>query len=180
MIPHSVNHALLILLIVYCYLLTKYGNFTFHCDGTKKRRKTSEIEHMFSLKNTFDTNIELTVFGQSNKTAWVLTNVCLHHISETKNDYLFPLRSFNFNGSIVTFLPSDHSGKDALRYNNAYWIDTYDYSLTNLHHFFKDFIIDLFSVMRKLGVPLTFTKRKVILFCHSHLSCLFLVILLYH
>ena len=156
------KYILFALFVIYICLFTTYVIF-LHCDSIMKKKKIALRQNDMKLKRDFHTQIVPIKYGHSNKTAWTLTNVCLQKRNDYQttviDDFLFSLGLFKFNDSVATFLPSRNTGKMETGLNIVFFINTYEYPMNNVHHFFKDLIIDFYSILIKMHVPITTRKR---------------------
>ena len=142
-------YIVIVLTLIIFILETK----TFHREKTGKEinQKKEGLVHKIDLGN--------------NKTFIVINNICINEkkIIRTENISITAHGSTTytqetFYGFTVKFLPDELPPNSYKENHVAYFLDII--SLThNLHHFFKDLAVTLFSILKKLHTLKNVTNR---------------------
>ena len=109
-------------------------------------------------------------FTMSKKKAYILEHMCINAFNVNRlNTVLLKSNRIHDTTQILHGFKVQIFQNQSLKQNNysdqmIIFSNTYKGAMYNLHHFFKDFIVDFYSLMRKLNITSTVRKRCNILF----------------
>ena len=121
-----------------------FGNETFHINTNK------DMNYLFNF-------YEKLQFGASK--AIVLENICIQSNTARRQDIVIynakKDQLLNFNGHKILMKQHVTNGDNQTYHRNVNMFfvkgPPYQHFLVNMHHFFKDLTVDLFSVLRRLS-----------------------------